>query len=95
MTAWTRSPAYLAFRTAYKSRFKREPGYSAVAAYDAATVALEAMALRTDQRPLKQLILANGPYQGLQQQIQFDRHGDTQRRIVFNEVHNGLFVPAP
>lgn len=90
-----RSPRYAAFREAFKLRFKREPGYSAVAAHDAATVALDAIAGRKSKTSLKEAILAHGPFQGLQQQIEFDRHGDTQRRVVFSEVVNGRFVAVP
>ena len=86
------SARYQRFHCDYLARFAREPGYSSVAAYDAATVLLQALERQQRGETLRQAILQYGPFEGLQQSIQFDRFGDTPRKVFFTEVHNGKFV---
>lgn len=86
------SPTYKAFSDAYFKRFQRQPGYAAVSAYDAATVLLTALRQRKSGEAVKQAVLRNGPYQGLQQQITFDANGDTQRKVFFTEIRDGRYV---
>lgn len=80
------------FTEAYFKRFQRAPGYSSVSAYDAATVALVALKNRREGETVKSAALRSGPYQGLQQQIAFDAHGDTERKIFFTEIRGGQYV---
>lgn len=86
------STRFQTFRTAYVDRFKREPGYSAVNAYDAATVVMDALAQRDRDEELKAALIRLGPFGGLQQQIRFDAYGDTTRLMYFTEVRDGRFV---
>jgi branched-chain amino acid transport system substrate-binding protein len=86
------SARYKSFHAAYLARFAREPGFSTIAAYDATTVLLQAMQQQQRGETIKQAILQHGPYEGLQQSIQFDRFGDTARKVFFTEVRNGKFV---
>nr|WP_315244006.1 ABC transporter substrate-binding protein [uncultured Albidiferax sp.] len=86
------SARYRSFHDAYLARFARKPGFSSIAAFDATNVLLQAMDRQARGENLAQAILRNGPYQGLQQSIQFDRFGDTPRQVFFTEVHNGKFV---
>lgn len=86
------TPRFQEFREAYFKRFQRNPGYSSVSAYDAATVLLTAMKARKDNESLKAAVLRAGPYEGLQQQIAFDANGDTSRRVYFTEIRNGRYV---
>ncbi|WP_367848143.1 ABC transporter substrate-binding protein [Rhodoferax sp. WC2427] len=86
------SARYLGFHKAYLARFAREPGFSTIAAYDATTVLLQAMERQERGESVQQAILKYGPFQGLQQSIQFDRYGDTPRKVYFTEVHGGQFV---
>ncbi|MBL8485998.1 MAG: ABC transporter substrate-binding protein [Rhodocyclaceae bacterium] len=86
------SARYTDFRTAFERRFGRNPGYSAVSAYDAATVLLAGLAKQAKGETPKQAILKYGPYQGLQQQIAFDANGDTLRKVFFTEIRDGRFV---
>ena len=86
------SPRYLAFREAYRARFNQEPGFATVASYDATQATLEALSRRTPEQNLKQALLASGPYQGLQEQWNFDRYGDAERKAYVTEVRNGRFV---
>lgn len=85
------SPRFVAFRDAFRARFQREPGYSAIATYDAAIVLFDALAKRGRGQPLKQAILDNAPYPGLQHEIRFDRFGDSYRDIFFAEIRDGRF----
>lgn len=86
------SPRFKEFTEAYFKRFQRNPGYSSVAAYDAAIVTLTAMRKQERGEALKSAVLRNQPYQGLQQQIAFDANGDTKRKVFFTEVRNGRYV---
>lgn len=85
------SPGYLAFREAYYRRFKSDPGYSSVMAYDAATVLITALRHQQADESPKQAALRSGPYPGLQQEIVFDANGDTERKVYFTEIRNGKF----
>lgn len=87
------SPRFRAFREAYFKRFQRNPGYSSVSAYDAATVLLTALRLRERGESVKAAVLRYGPYQGLLQEIAFDRYGDTQRKVFFARINDGRFMP--
>jgi branched-chain amino acid transport system substrate-binding protein len=86
------SPRYVAFREAFFNRFQAMPSYSAVLAYDAATVLFAALAKRQKDETAKAAILRYGPYEGLQQQIAFDAFGDTPRKVFFSEIRDGRFV---
>lgn len=86
------SERFRQFSEAYYKRFQRNPGYSSVSAYDAATVVLTALRKRDKGQTLKQSALANGPYQGLQQEIVFDANGDTTRRVYFTRIKDGRYV---
>ena len=87
-----RSARYQAFRSAYFKRFQRDPGYSSVLAYDAATVLFDAMQRRTEDETLKQALVRHAPFQGLQQQIAFDANGDTPRTVYFTQIRDGRYV---
>lgn len=89
------SPRFREFSEAYFKRFQRAPGYSAIMAYDAATVVLTALKNRRPGETVKASALRNGPYEGLQQTIAFDANGDTQRKVFFAEIHNGNYVLLP
>lgn len=79
------------FTEAYSRRFSRLPGYSSVSAYDAATVVLTALRKRKRGQTLKEAVLENGPYPGLQQEIVFDANGDTRRAVYFTEIRGGQY----
>jgi branched-chain amino acid transport system substrate-binding protein len=86
---------YRQFHSAYVARFSREPGFSALAGFDAGTVLLQALERRAAGESVKDAILKYGPYPGLQQSIQFDRFGDATRSVYFTEVQAGHFVRIP
>lgn len=86
------SERFRQFHDAYQIRFGREPVYSALNGYDAAIVLMQAMSRQTGDETLKAAVLKYGPYEGLQQPIQFDQFGDTARLVYFTEIRTGRFV---
>lgn len=87
------SPAYLAFRKKFMDRHGREPGFSGVYAYDAANVVLEALRRQKSGTSLKDTILTVHSFQGLQNEITFDRFGDIERSYAsICVVRDGQFV---
>ena len=85
------SPRFKEFSDAYFKRFQRNPGYSSVSTYDAATVVLTALKNRKPWEPVKAAVARSGPYQGLQQEIVFDSNGDTIRKVYFTEIREGRY----
>jgi branched-chain amino acid transport system substrate-binding protein len=85
------SPRFKEFSEAYFKRFQRNPGYSSVSAYDAATVVLTALKKRSYGQNLKAATEKFGPYEGLQQTITFDANGDTPRKVFFTEIRAGQY----
>ena len=86
------SPRYRDFAEAYFKRFQHAPGYSSVSAHDAATVVLTALKQRKRGETLKDAALRASPYQGLQQEIVFDKNGDTRRRVYFRVIRLGSYA---
>lgn len=85
------SQRFRAFRDAHFQRFQAHPSYSAVSAYDAATVVIAALKKQSSGQSLKAALLAGNPYPGLQQEIVFDANGDTSRKIYFAEIRSGKY----
>ena len=86
------APSYLAFRKRFVARFNQEPGFPAVAAYDATRALLAAYALRSAGQSLKAALLAAGPFEGVQERWSFDGSGDARRNTVVAVVREGRFV---
>jgi branched-chain amino acid transport system substrate-binding protein len=87
-----KSEHYLKFHDAFRSQFQQEPGYSSIAAYDAATMLFLALERHeSDGGTLKQALLNLGEVQGLQQPIKFNRFGDAKRQAFFVVVRDGGF----
>ncbi len=88
-------PRYAMFRDTYKARFGHTPGYHAVFAHDAVTVLVDSLARAGRDVPARQAVLAHGPYQGLQQDIAFDRFGDCQRALHFAVIQGRRYALLP
>ena len=86
------SERFRAFSDAYFKRFQVNPGYSSVSAYDATTVVLKALKMRSKGETLKVAALRSGPYAGLQQEMVFDANGDTTRKVFFTEIRGGRYM---
>ena len=86
------NPSYLAFRQAYVNRFSMEPGFGGVTAFDATNVVLTALAGKEKLQTLKQAILSQGVFVGVQSAIRFDQTGDAKRDTYMTTIHNGQFL---
>lgn len=84
--------SYLAFRKAYLERFKREPGFPGLTAFDAANVILDGLAAQTASQTLKQVILARREFTSAQSLIRFDAFGDAARDTFLTTIRDGNFV---
>lgn len=87
------SPRHLAFVAAYRARFGRAPGYSAIASYDAIGLLAQAVERAAPGQSLRDAVLRHQPYQGVQDIIRFDGNGDATRPAYFSIVRNGRFEP--
>ncbi|MFT5721266.1 MAG: branched-chain amino acid transport system substrate-binding protein [Motiliproteus sp.] len=85
------TPGYLNFKRAFEQRFSQPPGFAEIAGYDAARVALSALAQQRDGESLKQTIIRLGSFPGAQGTIRIDRFGDSFRNSVITKVENGAF----
>jgi branched-chain amino acid transport system substrate-binding protein len=88
------SARYQAFRASYRARFKSEPGFASIAAYDATQALAQALDRQGKGQSVKQALLASGPYRGLQDEWSFDRYGDVERKSAVAVVRRGRFVVA-
>lgn len=86
------SPAYRKFLADYRSRYKLEPGFAGVAGYDATRVVFAALASVPPGGSLRETILRESLFQGLQQQISIDPHGDASRPTILSVIRQGDFV---
>lgn len=85
-------PRYRAFRDAYRARFGgQEPGFAALAGYDAAKVVLEALEKRGRGETVKQVLLRIGRFSGVQQEFTIDRFGDADRPTYLAVVRDGSY----
>ena len=86
---------YLRFLENYKRWFDAEPNFTSAAAYETVYVLFEALRKKKDGESIKQSILANRPYQGLQEALVMDDYGDSRRKSYFVVVKDADFAPAP
>ncbi|MFT6914919.1 MAG: branched-chain amino acid transport system substrate-binding protein [Motiliproteus sp.] len=85
------TPGYRAFKQAFEQRFSQPPGFAEIAGYDAARVALSALAQQRDDESLKQTVIRLGSFPGAQGTILIDRFGDSFRNSVITKVEGGAF----
>ena len=89
-----REPEFLSFMEKYRERFRVEPSFSSIMAYESVKIGAEALNLKSEEQSLKEAVIAGSPYQGLQQKIEFDRFGDSRRIPVFVSVQNRNYLPV-
>lgn len=65
---------------------------SGVTAFDATNVVLTALAAKEKSQTLKQAILSQGLFIGVQSEIRFDKMGDAKRETYMTTIHNGQFL---
>lgn len=84
--------SYVDFRKAYLARFKREPGFPGLIAFDATNVVLDGLAAQAPGQALKNAILERREFAGAQSRIRFDAYGDAARDTYLTTVRNSEFV---
>lgn len=84
---------YQEFRKAFLDRFKREPGFPGVYAYDALQMVLTALKKQKKNESLKETILSVRQFDGLQSKFSFDDFGDVARsNVSISVVRNQKFI---
>lgn len=87
------SKPYREFRDLYTRRYGREPGFPGVYAYDAASILVEVLRRRHNGQTVKEALLAQPAFQGLQNMITLDDFGDvTQSHVSISVVRDGKFM---
>jgi branched-chain amino acid transport system substrate-binding protein len=86
------SAKYQRFLDAYKTRFKADPGFGAVLAFDAASMVIGGLEKSDDPKALKASILAIGTFEGVQNRVSLDAFGDATRSVYFGVVKDGSFA---
>mgnify|MGYP000178563379 CR=1 FL=1 len=67
-------------------------GFAGITGFDAANVALDALAEQKAGQSLKQTILERRVFAGAQSEIRFDPYGDAVRETYMTIIRNGTFV---
>jgi len=83
------APAYLAFKEAFTKRFNYPPTFTAVLAYDAATVIVSALRKNIDTQNLRQTVKSIPSFDGLQGPINLDQFGDPNRHLFVLRYRDG------
>lgn len=86
------APSYQAFHQSYRDRFRQEPGFGGVTAFDAANVVLDALAKQPLGQNLKQTVLAMRRFTGIQNPVVFDDFGDAKRETFITKISGGQFI---
>jgi branched-chain amino acid transport system substrate-binding protein len=86
------SARYQDFRKAYRERFSQEPGFAGLAGYDAGLVVLAGLAGTGDGRSLKDMLIKQRSFQGVQQEIIIDRYGDANRATFITTIRDKQYV---
>lgn len=85
-------PPFTAFRESFLARYRREPGFGAVYAYEAVLV-LAAALEKTGGLPdgLPDALLTIRDFEGVQSIISLDAYGDVERDTYIAVIENGTF----
>lgn len=86
------SPKYQGFLQSYKARFKAEPGFGAVLAFDAGNMIIAGLQKASGSQTLKSAVLEIGTFEGVQNPVTLDTFGDVSRSVYFGVVKNGAFA---
>ncbi len=90
----SRTPGYMAFEQRFREVYQEPVDFSAVYAYETAQVLLEGLrsAASITGPAVKEAIIAQGTFQGLQEPLQIDAYGDVKRPYFMAAVRDGAFV---
>ena len=88
----SQKPRFLAFKRNYEDRFGMVPDFAAVHAYTAVQILERAVESTPKKGSLKETILSQKMYRGLQSTVEFDAYGDPYRKPFIFTVEAGEFV---
>ncbi len=85
--------AYTEFKDLYQKKYGEQPTFSSILSYESVMVLADALktAGDFDAESLKDTILKQVAFQGLQSKIMIDSFGDTQRDIFLYQIKNNEF----
>lgn len=86
-------PSYISFREAYMEHHSgAEPGFAGLTAFEATNIVLDAIGKKAEGQSLKQAILSQEKFTGLQGTIRFDAYGDSYRDTYITTIRNAKFT---
>lgn len=87
------APAYVAFRNSFEKRYGNSPGFAAKFGYESVMLLADALgkAPKLDSETLKQTILRQGVFTGLQGNYKIDAFGDAEAQTFFFTIKNGAY----
>lgn len=91
----SRHPPFVAFQSAFQRRYRREPGFAEVAAFDATGVLLQALQQQARHESLRDTLLRVRRFEGVQQPVVFDAYGDASRALHITRIVDGRYVVEP
>lgn len=80
------------FVDSYRKRFRAEPNFPALHAYDATRMLFAALEKTTRRQKIRQALLNMNHFESLQSDLAFDRYGDQTPRLHLARISNGKFV---
>jgi len=85
--------SFVEFKERFRARFGQgEPTFAVVFGYEAVMVLKEALSKHADPRELKDTILKQRVFQGLQGVFEIDSYGDAKRKVYIVTVHKNRFT---
>lgn len=85
------SPLFQRFKEEYTRRFGYAPDYAAMIGFDATSIMLDGLALNPKRKGLRDALLEQRHFHGLQGEIVLDAHGDAQRSPYMSIIHAARF----
>ncbi|MBF0551923.1 MAG: ABC transporter substrate-binding protein [Deltaproteobacteria bacterium] len=83
---------FVAFKDKFKTRFGGDgPTFAAIFSYDAVMVLKESLYVNPDPQQLKETILKQKTFQGLQGTFEIDSYGDARRKVFVITISNNRF----
>ena len=84
---------FLEFRERYALRFGREePSFAAVMGYEAVMVLKNALSRNPDPKRLKETIIKQRIFKGLQEDFEIDAYGDAKRKSYVVNIRKNRFT---
>ncbi|MEA3512034.1 MAG: ABC transporter substrate-binding protein, partial [Campylobacterota bacterium] len=90
----SKNQQYLDFATKFKKRYNKEPSVFSTQGYELGKILIKNLEKSSDIALLKNNILSEKRYDGLQGDITFDKYGDVMREFFMMEVKNKKFIKA-